>query len=783
RVRQIVATLADSDEGQLHLSTMYPFSDTDTIRALLVEVDEFTQSIRFDDPLPRLSIHDIRGLFPKLKIEGYNLGIEGIAAVADNLELARIIRQYFKERIKKYPVLWKIADALTPHEEVENQIRKTITPDLTIADDASPELRSIRRRYAKARNSLRELIEKTLAEMPDEIIAERIVTIRNGRFVIPIRDSMKKRVQGAVHDRSQTGKTLFIEPLASIEGNNLVCELEMAERAELERILVKLTAQIAEIAEDIKRNQEILVRMDIIKAKAQYGIKVDGVIPHINDVPTLSIRKGRHPLLDWKYRKQDDRAGVIPLDVDLDDSIMTIVITGPNAGGKTVALKTVGLLTIMALSGIPVPAGSNTTIFPPSGIFADIGDEQSIDNDLSTFSSHMKQIVTILREAGSGALVLLDELGGGTNPAEGEAIALAVLKKLTNTGALTIATTHHGGLKIFAHETEGVINASLEFDNVNLRPTFVYRTGVPGSSYAFEIASRLGMPEKVLQEAESLVGGERKSLESLIADMEEHVRRAEEERKAVAAERNKMEAARKEYEQKYEEITSKKHELLSEALAESQKIIEETNRRIESAIKMIRETGASRESIKEAKSQTDRIVHELQQIAASIPEKKKDHIRKPLKELRQGITVWAESLESDAVVEEVLDNGKKARIRVGKSSASVVVNTEDLFEGVADAKKRNQEIRVKIYSHKDASREIDLRGMTFDEAREELDMFLERLKSSGFESGYIIHGKGTGALRKKISSYLNDQAYVESYRLGNWNEGSTGVTVVTLKKD
>jgi len=781
-VREIVASFANSEEGHSHLISLIPYASAKDVKGLLAEVDEFMQAVRFDDLLPEMSMHPISALLPMLKIKGYNLGIEKIASMADNLEIARLTMNYFKNRPEKYPILWGIAGAINSHEEIEKLIRKVITPDLTIADDASPELRKIRRRLLRARSALRDIVEKTLSELPDEVVAERLVTIRNNRFVLPIHNSMKKRVQGAVHDRSQTGKTLFIEPLVSIDANNLVCELEMAEHAEIEKILVELTGSLASVSDDIEHNQELLVRMDVIKAKASFGVGLNGVIPVINDEPELSIKKGRHPLLEWKYRKQKDGLSVVPMNLDIGYSTITIVITGPNAGGKTVALKTAGLLTIMALSGLPVPAANGTAVYVPSGFFADIGDEQSIENDLSTFSSHMRQIVTIMRKAGPGALVLLDELGGGTNPADGEAIALAVLKKLTRSGAMTIATTHHNGLKVYAHETEKVTNASMEFDNTNLRPTYVLRTGIPGSSYAFEIAGRLGMPKNVLRDAESFAGGERKTLEGLIAEMEEHVLRADSERQAAKLEHSGLEKSRKKLEQQLEELTNKRQEILDNALAESQKIVQDVNQRIETAIKTIREKNASHEAILEAKSLVKKTTEDIKKAASRIPQKTRKKKGKPVKKLRENMPVWVNMLGMDAVVEKVLDNGGKARIRVGKSKAALVVNVSELSEGDALHSKDKQIVTINVSSEKVSSFEIDLRGMTFDEARYALDIFFDRLHVAGMEKAHIIHGKGTGALRTKIGKYLDKHSYVDSHRLGNWNEGSSGVTVVTLKK-
>jgi len=781
RVRKIVASLSQSEEGRNRLSETLPCRDIDSARELLSEVTEYMDALRFDDPPPSADINEIRNIFPLLRIEGYNLGIEAVANVAVNLEIALAVKRYFQEREDKYPRAGNITGELEPHEDIVHEIRKAITPQLEIADDATPELRSIRRKLVRARGLLRNIVEKTLNNLPDDVVSERLVTIRNGRFVIPVRDSMKRKVPGSVQDRSQTGKTLFIEPLESIEANNQVRELELAEQIETERILIRLSERIASVASDIKHNQGVLVRMDVIAAKARFGVTVDGIVPAINDVPELSIMKGRHPLLEWKFRKTGGASDVVPLDLTIDSSTVTVVITGPNAGGKTVALKTVGLITVMALSGIPVPAGPDTEVFAPTGVFADIGDEQSVENDMSTFSSHMKNIVTILNEAGPGALVLLDELGGSTNPADGEAIALAVLKKLTGIGAITLATTHHEGLKVFAYETDKVINASMEFDKVHLRPAFVLRTGIPGSSYAVEIAARMGIPGDVLRDAESLAGGDRKSLEGLIAEMEAHVLKADEERKLAESERLNMEKIKEDYENRLKIFKEKKQELMSEAIAESQAIIKDTNRSIESAIKGIKEKNASHKSIVEAKLIVREQSDTIQKAAKKLSKKKKKRKHKPITELYKGLAVRVESLDADAVVEDVLDSGKKARIRVGTSKASLVLNTHDLSQPDKQEKIK-QKVMVNVHSSEVESQEIDLRGMIFDDARAELDIFLDRLHMAGIETAHIIHGKGSGALRSKISGYLDKHPYIESQRIGNWNEGSTGVTVAILKK-
>ena len=394
----------------------------------------------------------------------------------------------------------------------------------------------------------------------------------------------------------------------------------------------------------------------------------------------------------------------------------------------------------------------------------------------------MRHLVAIIDNSGPGSLVLLDEIGGGTNPDDGAALAVSALKTLTDSGALTIATTHLGALKVFAYDTPRVENASMQFDTDKLLPTFVFRTGVPGSSYAFEIAGRLGMSKEVLAEAERIAGGERKTLEGLIAEMEEHRRLSDEERQIAEHERVGLEAARREVERRLDDLKKRRNELMAEAVADAEKLVDDTNRRIESSIKTIRDEQASRDAIKAAKTMAEEVRHEVRHTAAQVKKPVKDREQIPVKRPEPGMPVWVASLDADAVVEEVLDNGGKARVRIGKSKASVVVVTKNLFAGKPTEKKREQSVSVNVRASVPESFDLDLRGMTFDEAHPALDNFLDQLHLSGIETGTIIHGKGTGALRVKVRSYLDTHEHVTSHRLGGWNEGSTGVTIVTLKK-
>ena len=688
-VKEIVASFADSAEGRERILDLEPVKDAGQARALLSEAAECLRAVRFDDALPAIPEPDLRESFAHLGIEGAVLEIEEITRVAASLEIAANCASYYKTRTEKYPLIAGIASGIQPQGELVKAIRRAITPDGVIADDASPELRSIRRRLNRARTGLRDRIEKKLAGLADTVVSERTVTIRDGRLVIPVWENMKRQVPGAVHDRSQTGRTLFIEPLEAIEGNNEIREIELAEREEIFRILAELSSRIGDIAETVERNHGILVHLDTIAARARYGAAVQASIPRLGSEPFVDIRQGRHPRLDWKFRKAGTGERAVPLDFKIGGGIHTMVVTGPNAGGKTVALKTAGILVLMALAGIPIPAGEDTVLYAPPELFADIGDEQSVVDDLSTYSSHITNIVSILRKATPGALALLDELGGATNPADGEAIALAILRKLASKGALTVATSHLDRLKLYASETPGVQNASMEFDTALHRPTFRLAMGVPGSSYAFEIAARLSMPAEVLEDAERLAGGERKSLAALIAELEQQVRESRQEREAAAEDRRQAESLRERYEQKLADFTTRKNDIIAGALDESKRIVADTNRRIESAIRELREKGASREAIQEVKAAVRETSAELEQKSEAVPARKPKTERKPVGELKQGQAVWIPSMEADGVVEEVLSGGAKARVRAGKGNAVLIIDRENL-EASRSLKKEEQ---------------------------------------------------------------------------------------------
>ncbi|MCK5381299.1 MAG: endonuclease MutS2, partial [Candidatus Latescibacteria bacterium] len=462
KVREIVSRYTISALGRERVATLAPMDDVRKIREELSRVAEFLDLVSFGDPMPIRGIKDVRSALERCAVEGAMLEPQDFLDLGDTLGVIRKLTAYFASHREKYPLLSRLAKELEGHPEVEAAIGRVVDPGGDVKDSASKALSRIRRDIEARRESLRSELDALLKRLPDQVVRDRLVTLRNGRYVIPIRDSQRGRVEGIVHDQSASGATVFVEPLITLERNNQIRQLELAERREIGRILRELTTQIRSIRESLMAGMRILSELDVLYAKARYGADFGAIAPQLNEEGCTRIIEGRHPLLCVRYRQEEHENEVVPLDIEVGAAFDTLLITGPNAGGKTVALKTMGLLTLMALSGLPIPAGEKTGIAVVRAIYADIGDEQSIENDLSTFSSHARRLARICRNADSDTLVLLDEIGSSTDPDEGSALAMAALEHLTRRGVRTIATTHHGRLKAFAHEHERIENGSMQ---------------------------------------------------------------------------------------------------------------------------------------------------------------------------------------------------------------------------------------------------------------------------------------------------------------------------------
>ena len=596
-----IAGQSGSEMGREEVLSVAPVGDPEVIRQRLGRASEMMDLIGFDDPVPARGIPDIRRALARCGAEGIALSLEELSQVGEALSVFRQLRDYLDRRRAKYPSLLGLTERLRSHPEVEEAIGRAIGPEGEVRDSASPELSRIRRERERVRSDLRERLERLLSTLPQEAVQDRLVTLREGRFVIPVREGRQSQVPGIVHDQSDSGATVFVEPLATVEMGNRLRQLDVAEAREIERILRALTDRVRGVREDLLDNVEVFGRFDAVYAIAAFSREVEAQLPSLNAEGRVVLRGARHPLLVLRARESGQGQPVVPLDVSLGEGFRTLVLTGPNAGGKTVALKTVGLLTLMACAGLPVPAQPGSEIAVFRRVFADIGDEQSIENDLSTFSSHVRRLAQICAEADAETLVLLDEVGGSTDPDEGAALAMSLLEDLTRRGARTVATTHHGALKAFAHQTEGVENGSMAFDAETLRPTFRLRLSIPGSSYAFEIARRWGMPEGIVEEAARRTGGQTRQVERLIADLDRSYQDYRERSEDLARQQGEAARLRREYEEGLADIERQRRTLRGAALRESERILSEANALIERTVAGIRREAASRASIQEGR--------------------------------------------------------------------------------------------------------------------------------------------------------------------------------------
>ncbi|MGH7596294.1 MAG: endonuclease MutS2, partial [bacterium] len=601
------------------IRALQPSNEAGEIQRRLDELTEMRAVLDFDENFPLSALPDLRPALQHLRIANRSLEIRQFIELAQFLACARRVRGYLVARREKYPLLAEIAQPLTPLQDVEAAIENAISfTDGSVKDSASPVLarlrKEIRRATVEARERLQSIVKKLAAR---DMLQEEVITFRDGRLVLMLKDEYRQRVPGLVHDESASGRTLFVEPMESVEMNNRIRQLQSAEREELERILLELSNRLRLHLPKVQENFTRLVQLDVIHAKAHFSRQLDGAAPQLQKDGRLKLAGARHPLLLLSSKKA--RAQVIALDLELGRETVTLILTGPNAGGKTVTLKTVGLLSLMTLCGLHIPAQPDSQIPIFRRIFVDIGDRQSIEEDLSTFTSRLARLVEILRQTREGDLVLIDEIGSGTDPEAGAALAIAVLQELTRRRCATIVTTHHGALKSFAHETPGVANGSMVFDRDTLRPTYQFRPGVPGASYAFEIAERLGLQKDVVEAATQLVGKEKGNIENLLAELEAKLAEQRQSAEKIKLEETRFTALAKLYEERVNALKAQERELKQKALVESEAVLQRANAAVEKAIREIREQAASREAIQSAKQELQIVQKEIAQEKRSLP--------------------------------------------------------------------------------------------------------------------------------------------------------------------
>lgn len=749
-----------------------PVRDNRLLGHYLTQTTELLNLILYDSSPPLDGLYDIRPPLKKLKVEGSTLSLTELAEVYSTLLVMRLVAGYVRSRKEKAPALLRLISRLVPLPHAEKELERCVDfKSGEVKDDASPELKKIRQSLQQARLNARKKLDMLLRSYGAAgMLQENVISVRDGRFVLVVRDEFKRKIKGLVHDQSASGSSYFIEPIETLEDNNRIRELEAEEHQEIQRILRQLTEMLRS-CDELGANFDILTRFDLVHAKAVFAKSIEALQPEIVDEPAIELYDARHPLLLLRMGKKP----VVPLSLSLGGQLHSLVISGPNAGGKTVALKTVGLLTLMARSGLLIPALPHSKIGTIHSVFAAIGDQQSIENDLSTFSSHLENLKEIAEKAGPQSLVLVDEIASGTDPDEGTALAMAFIEHLTKVGSLNIVTTHLSALKAFAYQTEGVENASLEFDLKSLAPTFHFRIGIPGSSYAFEIARRMGLPAEITRRARQMTDKNKNRLEGLVIELE---KKLNEQKQLVArahVKETEMRGMLALYMQKKQEIEKYEKQYKRKAAEEAEKIISDANALLEKTIREIRESGAERQVIKKARQEIQAQKERLTRLQEQPKQPRVDRLQK----LQVGDYVRWEATGSEGTIASEPD--KKNRVFLQAGGARIKVPLGELVKATPP-KQRRTIVRTNLVSDAVREWELDLRGERLEEARERVDQFLDNALLSGLKEVRIIHGKGTGALRKGLANFLQSHPFVVNTRLGNWNEGDSGVTVVELRE-
>lgn len=774
RIRQEVTKRCLTDGGIALAGQLRPLVDLLLIEPALLETFEMKEIREFEEAIPLERQDGLEKLIGKLRIEGSILDAEQLKRLSDFQKTVLALFQYRIHKVEKYPRVCKYLEQLRPLNDVILRIDKAIDVGGEIRDSASDRLRRIRAEKAGSRAQIMTRLQRILGEKTHR--ADRlddIITVRDGRYVISILDSEFNPKTAVVHDRSRSGATLYVEPTEAIELNNKLKQLLIDEAQEIERILLELTELARAHGDEFSENWNLYSRLDFIHAKATLASELGAVMPILKNRPQVSLQAAYHPLLLLAAKKRSD---VIPLSVELGYDRTVIIITGPNTGGKTVALKTVGLLTLMTQAGLLIPVDSKTEVGVFRRVAADIGDEQSIELSLSTYSAHISRITAAVTDCDEHSLLLFDEIGVGTDPKEGAALAEAVIEHVCARNARCIVTTHYSALKAIAVGNPKVENASMEFDRATLRPTYRFRTGLPGSSYAVEVASRLGMPEEILKRAQALIGSQERSLADLIARLEAELMAASSERSELERKLKDADALLKSNQEAREKIAAREKQLFKEGFAEAEQLVESTRRKIEELLATLKSEKVSREDVRQSRKSLEDLRTELMHRAPIEP--KVDHGAPP----DEGDKVFVERLQTDGELIEIFPDRKKAKVRVGKVLYTMeLADLRKLERGAANPELPDGVSYQPYHDQGDVSLELSLRGLTVEEARDRLDKYFDEIALTHAPYIRIVHGKGTGALRRLVREYLSKNKMVESFQLGERNEGSWGVTVVKLK--
>jgi len=784
-IREATIKKAQSDMARVQIKSLMPFSDRQVIERRLAQVKEMMDLLLNDSAFPLRNLHDVRDYLDKARPEGSIIPLEAFVEILEVSITARVVKSYIDQRKEHYPALKKIAVGLIPLKDLEEILQDVLTENGELRSDASPKLQSIRNKINKRKNDLRTTINRVMGRLSKQgMTSDEGATIRNGRMVIPVQAEYKRKVQGFVHDVSSSGQTVYLEPVEALDINNEIRQLESEEKQEIERILRELTTHVRHQRDSIRQNLETLTTFDVISAKAQLSIDLDGFVPVISESSHLYLKEAYNPLLLLKNLQlsEEKQEKVVPLDMELSEDEHCLVITGPNAGGKSVALKTLGLCSMMIQSGFAIPARDSSEIPIFDSIFVDMGDDQSIENDLSTFSSRLEWMKHTLDHANDQSLVLIDEAAAGTDPEEGGALFQSLIEILMERQAKTLVTTHHGSLKVFAHDHERAVNGSMEFDQDTLSPTYRFKKGVPGSSYAFEIAERMKLQDELLHRSRTLLGEAKSDMETLITELESKTQEAEELKKKYNQLQSKTQKERNRYEEKRSAIEKEKEQIREKALKEAKEIMDSANQKIEEAVQRIVEQGEKddetiKKARKEVESHRKKVSSELQEL-----EKKQEHYQDSSEQPEVGDLVRLKDANTTGELKEI--NGNKAVISAGGLRVKTKYNKLVKVEDASDRKPKKQKVKVNFEDgnrFKMVKPQLSIRGMRGDEAMKEVQRYIDNALAAGKNDVQIIHGKGEGILKKLVHEYLDKRREVEGYEMAPISQGGAGCTIVRFR--
>ena len=780
KIIELLKGQAGSEMTRKIISELKPFTDPRVIRTVLEETDEAVKLITYKGPLPLGNFYDIKSSVVFAQ-KGGTLNMKQLLQILYNMRITANVITWLKGDVPPLPILQSLVEVLAIFKDLAEEIDRSIESEDTVSDNASSELRTIRRSIVRQNETIKNRINQMINKADNQsMLQDAIVTVRDGRYVIPVKQEHRSKFPGIIHDQSASGATLFIEPQVIVNLNNELRELEVAEQVEIERILGELSSRVGEHAVQLNNNQEILVQLDLIMAKGKLAHLQHGECPSVNDEGVLRLKEARHPLIDRKK--------AVPINITIGDKYNTLVVTGPNTGGKTVTLKTAGLLSMMAQTGLHIPASSGSTIPIYENIFADIGDEQSIEQSLSTFSSHMKNIVDIVDKASNKTLILLDELGAGTDPTEGAALAISILETLRNRGAQILATTHYTELKKYAIETSGVENASMEFDIETLSPTYKLTIGIPGKSNAFEISKKLGLPGEIIEKSKALLEGGDIKFEAVLEAIEEDKKAAEEERDEAIMINIQMKKQKEEMDKLEKRTKAMQEKIINEAKEEARSMLAEAKEVSKSVQQELREL-AKIESLGERNKRLDRSKRKIKDAAGRYKEtitREENDNPVSIDDVKVGDRVKVLTINQNGEVIALPDSKGEIMVQIG--IMKMKCKAEDLkiiIDGTQKKKKTKSSkasygslYKSKSYS---ISPTLNVQGQNLDDALANVEKYLDDAFMAHLEEVTIIHGRGEGILKKGIHNMLKRHKQVKDFRKGSYNEGGEGVTIVKLK--